>query len=875
MDATIADYAVDCLEGFKAISTVTPVESQRCAGKASQKIKDEYPRFKVWCGNIGAHHKGRRYLDHRLRDASHLASQVKSLLVDMKDSLATAYSILNGTKVPWDREVLDEDEDEDDDLGGPEGDDIGFATELDQISADIVEIINCLLNLSVSIRNPAPHDRFQDSVQTDTSFYEPADIAHVKAKFDKADDRLLRQLGTANSRRRQYFKYRESHHQKLSQGMDFDAGIADKSTVASSIPLAMKINPVAHPNTVNEDELSDSGFTQTSYTPSVENSDMRRLPPLPAKAARGPFECPFCFMMIRVSTSYAWRKHIFADLRPYSCVAVNCPMSGAEFGRRHRWMQHMLQSHWRDWYCTFCDHDPFSSTMDLQEHLKVTHASIVSNDDLQSVASLCERPRPFSEDTTCPLCLCPLESARQYRHHVGGHLEDIAVFVLPPVFEDEDIPDEEDIINSLNSHPSTRLSENVGQELEYDAELEDVLDRKSAVGYVQKNEELIDPGTNHDGERELKIKSDGGEAKLWDSNEDSDDLSATEAGFRGGQGKKGLHGNPGQPRSGNDSETKEAMKMSSSLILPIELFTKMNKTSMTTSRGMVEGFSRESENFEKRRTSGLEERPQSHYAAERLMSFRDLRDANADHPRRIYKLEQHFNKMAEEFERSRREELVTLEPSRRSQVANAESSENKVVDSIDDQRLKWNLQGEDELQNTKQELADFDAQSNERFDAQLREKKYKNILIQQLLQSGFTNEDITRILDDQRLDDADVEEKKEKDKDLRPTWTRMARRHVSLETLRVYDVEYQLDDDPQFVLIKRWVPESEQDTLWRHTRMIREQRVSKQAAVTKEKGDNQQYHIDLEQGINEIPRKGRRRSRSPSLLMYLAGGRPT
>lgn len=168
-----------------------------------------------------------------------------------------------------------------------------------------------MLKLSVSIRNPAPHDRFQASIKTDTSFYEPADIAHVKAKCGNADPRLIEQLGKANSRRRQYFKYRELHHQKLSQGQDLNLegkSVAERqSTVASSIPSGMKIIPPEITDTINVDELSDSGITQTSYAPSMETSNRPRLPRLPAESANRPFECPFCFMMITVSTSYAWR----------------------------------------------------------------------------------------------------------------------------------------------------------------------------------------------------------------------------------------------------------------------------------------------------------------------------------------------------------------------------------------------------------------------------------------------------------------------------------------------------------------------------------------------------------------------------------------
>lgn len=118
----------------------------------------------------------------------------------------------------------------------------------------------------------------------------------------------------------------------------------------------------------------------------------------------------------------------------------------------------------------------------------------------------------------------------------------------------------------------------------------------------------------------------------------------------------------------------------------------------------------------------------------------------------------------------------------------------------------------------------------------------------------------------------------------RPTYTRMARKHLSIETLRVYGIQYETDrdvcflgfspylfsplcifshispsspsspllpvscpkpsssstpplsqpppptnplppfQDPDYLLIKRWVPEEEQDILWAHTRQIRETR---------------------------------------------------
>ncbi|KAI8205857.1 hypothetical protein K4K54_000594 [Colletotrichum sp. SAR 10_86] len=124
-----------------------------------------------------------------------------------------------GKTTPW--ETI---EDEEEPL-----DNLEMTTEIEQIVLDITESVDCLLRLSVSIQNPAPHDRFMSSAfaDTDTSTYEVFDVKHVRDKFQGLEDCLAHRLGKALSRRRQYFKYREAHHQKLSHGLDLHEDTSD------------------------------------------------------------------------------------------------------------------------------------------------------------------------------------------------------------------------------------------------------------------------------------------------------------------------------------------------------------------------------------------------------------------------------------------------------------------------------------------------------------------------------------------------------------------------------------------------------------------------------------------------------------------------
>ncbi|WJG35417.1 uncharacterized protein FOBCDRAFT_250905 [Fusarium oxysporum Fo47] len=51
----------------------------------------------------------------------------------------------------------------------------------------------------------------------------------------------------------------------------------------------------------------------------------------------------------------------------------------------------------------------------------------------------------------------------------------------------------------------------------------------------------------------------------------------------------------------------------------------------------------------------------------------------------------------------------------------------------------------------------------------------------------------------------------------RPIDTRCARRHLSLETSRTFNVDFDFDADPDCVLVERWVPKCEQGLMLKHT----------------------------------------------------------
>ncbi|PTB39744.1 uncharacterized protein TrAFT101_007480 [Trichoderma asperellum] len=112
----------------------------------------------------------------------------------------------------------------------------------------------------------------------------------------------------------------------------------------------------------------------------------------------------------------------------------------------------------------------------------------------------------------------------------------------------------------------------------------------------------------------------------------------------------------------------------------------------------------------------------------------------------------------------------------------------------------------------------------------------------------------------------------------RHTYTRMARRYLSIETLRTFNIDFEFDADPEYVLVKRWVPEWEQDQFWEHTKQVRERR-TKTTLMVEDRHSSHSHHRSRSTELEIVRKKSkhdRKRSKSPGpLLMYLAGARPS
>lgn len=380
--ASISSILSDCLKQFNNL--VASNTLQQIATEVSPDLwRDELGRLRVWAANIGAHQTGRSSLDYRLRDASNIRDQVIRLLNAARrafDDLEDVLQESEGGHIP----IEDDSEPED-----------NYGSEVQQIFKGLVNTIDCLFQISMVIRRPTKHDQFMGIKKADSAPFEPYDQQHVANKFPRAEPDIKHRLGTAISRRRAGLRYRERHRAKLSKGLNSTLG--NQSETGSTVLSETVATEFEESQRIRFDETaSNSGVSQTSYAQTLlESNDRISIPPPPKGATDGKsFECPYCFFVITIRDNRSWIRHIFADLMPYVCVFPDCSTPTMLYASRREWYHHLQNSH-----------------------------SIQA----EQVAGI-----------QCPLCQEEPTNGDRLDRHVGRHLEELALFALPRLDEEEE-----------------------------------------------------------------------------------------------------------------------------------------------------------------------------------------------------------------------------------------------------------------------------------------------------------------------------------------------------------------------------------------------------------------------------------------------------
>jgi hypothetical protein len=175
------------------------------------------------------------------------------------------------------------------------------------------------------------------------------------------------------------------------------------------------------------------------------------------------------------------RKHVFRDLKPYVCTFKGCELR--MFKSRNEWFAHELQNHRREWVCHFCRHDAFPNSATFSEHVSSAHPTVLAGSQLEALALQSEEPVDTIPADACPLCneweetvsarherqgtkmmllndgvAKAYGTTKQFRTHLGRHMEQLALFALPMAESDDLDDDSENTDDNSNASLRSKVS---------------------------------------------------------------------------------------------------------------------------------------------------------------------------------------------------------------------------------------------------------------------------------------------------------------------------------------------------------------------------------------------------------------------------------
>jgi len=235
-----------------------------------------------------------------------------------------AFLIVTGVEVneTWQIGALSDSEEEAAEISN---EDVVKTSDLQELFTAMKAANTSLMKMSMVIRNSPARDDYLKAA-TRYPFDTKWDIGHVKEKHGskkRSSDWLLERLGKAITRRRQYLKYREDHHGKLSRDwvneVPEKAEINDEPAKTVALTEATKYVENEDPNKRPGSEGGGSFRSQTSYEPTIvgETTETRLTVPPPPKMAFQEqgipfafgevFQCPYCYTEQTVKNKAAWK----------------------------------------------------------------------------------------------------------------------------------------------------------------------------------------------------------------------------------------------------------------------------------------------------------------------------------------------------------------------------------------------------------------------------------------------------------------------------------------------------------------------------------------------------------------------------------------
>lgn len=454
----------------------------------SQNLLDQFGRIKIWTEQTGAALQTAGSLQDTLQQDATLQTSVAGVLQQLKNLLSTALSVplgsgrgllvseLDDTSLTSDSEYSTSDAGSQQlAIDSTQSQPRPRISRFSLVLSHIFEQIGLLYHYSAIFRRPRLrgrylHSRAQDQ-DAEVPYYEYSHVQQKLSTWSSASDSpdldiLCWRLATANARRREQLRYWARHpFDEEHDGDDDVAPATSRKAQTFNLAPSETTSRRSHPATVNTfssiarsaiyDAQTEAGPSRTVYSSSdfgVDGASSVRVPKIPIHADYSlSFECPFCRMTLQsalMRDRNTWKRHVFRDLRPYVCTFTQCSNPDKLYATRREWIYHEMQMHRRQWNCRPC-HTSYTKKEMMASHIRLVHGQLWDERQLPAVLEASERPIESGHQQACPLCDSELPLSALMAH-VAGHMEELALFVLPA--GDEDVPESpSEALSSLDS----------------------------------------------------------------------------------------------------------------------------------------------------------------------------------------------------------------------------------------------------------------------------------------------------------------------------------------------------------------------------------------------------------------------------------------
>ncbi|KAK3985658.1 hypothetical protein QBC44DRAFT_384663 [Cladorrhinum sp. PSN332] len=422
--------------------------------------------------------------DHELQhNVLDVVNSLSKQILFARENLFDADAELEASEPDWPKarkpgETIDANSDTDSDTESDDG--LGGGELLWRIMRSIFEQIQLLYHFGILIRRQAFSRRYLKSTGSSNQNKDlvlpipPEDVSHVQETIrqwrgrqlqhrrpeeekavswedllqlnegvsqhrnqEDVDSHLIKRLAQANARRREQFAYWQEHPDEPVNNSGEHGRIRDSRSVKSSgTSIVFSKDTVARsdifgPSIPLQSDAEERG-PHTTYAPTVfGGTGSASVPKIPKEAeASATFECPYCHLELSsndMKNRMTWKRHIFRDLRPYTCTYTTCPTGDKLYSSRSDWIYHEMQIHRRRWVCEPCQFVALSSG-EMSAHLRSSHSMAESLS--KSYSDIYERVMDDSQPATCPLCQMA-STLRDMLRHLAQHLESLSLFTLP------------------------------------------------------------------------------------------------------------------------------------------------------------------------------------------------------------------------------------------------------------------------------------------------------------------------------------------------------------------------------------------------------------------------------------------------------------